>query len=257
MTHRSRYLVLPPLDCTMTPPPDNLGQVAPCTRFNKKQSASKRFPCTLCQEESSYRRCSPAGTCCGAGGTNPSWHLQFKAKTVTDTPSLPGTASFFMLCDENTHLYLTVVDIPRSHGAWGTLHPALSIIHCVTFAMAAPAISQLPTPSSPPFTRGGGGWVSFFATYSLGVLMFGLLMTRSSQPHAVVSCGARLFPCKHLAWIIIWRGTTAGSPHGTNNSQGFPMLQHQRTGTRPSLVATIATQRMQCTVRVPVSNCTT
>ena len=35
-------------------------------------------------------------------------------KTVTDTPNLPGMASFFMLCDENTHLYLTVVDMPRA-----------------------------------------------------------------------------------------------------------------------------------------------
>ena len=81
---------------------------------NKKQSASKRSPCTLCQKELVCGSCSQAGTCCGACRTNPGWHLEFKAKTVTDTPSLPGTASFFMLCDENTHLYLTVVDMPRA-----------------------------------------------------------------------------------------------------------------------------------------------
>ena len=46
--------------------------------------------------------------------TKPSWHLEFKTKTVTDVPSLPGTASFFMLCDENTHVYLTVLDMPRA-----------------------------------------------------------------------------------------------------------------------------------------------
>ena len=109
VTHRAGYPVLPPLDCTMAPPPDNIGQVGPCTGCNKKQSASKRSPCILV-----CRSCSQAGTCCGACRTNPSWHLEFKAKTVTDTPSLPGTASFFMLCDENTHLYLTVVDMPRA-----------------------------------------------------------------------------------------------------------------------------------------------
>ena len=114
VTHRAGYPVLVPLDCTMVPPPDNLGQVGPCTGCNKKQSASKRSPCTLCQEELVCRSCSQAGTCCGACRTNPGWHLEFNAKTVTDTPSLPGTASFFMLCDENTHLYLTVVDMPRA-----------------------------------------------------------------------------------------------------------------------------------------------
>ena len=31
VTHRAGYPVLPPLDCTMVPPPDNLGQVGPCT----------------------------------------------------------------------------------------------------------------------------------------------------------------------------------------------------------------------------------
>ena len=40
-------------------------------------------------------------------------HLEFKAKTVTDIPSLPGMASFFMLCDDNTHVYLMVVGMPR------------------------------------------------------------------------------------------------------------------------------------------------
>ena len=127
VNHHAGYPVLPPLDCTMAPPPDNLGQVVPCTGCNKKQSASKRSPCTLCQEELVCRSCSQAGTCCGACRTNPGWHLEFKAKTVTDIPSLPGTASFFMLCDENTHLYLTVVDteVRSMHG--GT---ALSPEHC-------------------------------------------------------------------------------------------------------------------------------
>ena len=45
---------------------------------------------------------------------NPSWRLELKAKTVTYIPSLPGVASFFMLCDENTHLYRTVLDMPRA-----------------------------------------------------------------------------------------------------------------------------------------------
>ena len=114
VTHRAGYPVLTPLDCTMAPLLDNLGQVGPCTGCNKKQSASKRSPCTLCQEELVCRSCSHASTCCGACRTNPGWHLEFKAKTVTDSPSLPGTASFFMLCDENTHLYLMVVDMPRA-----------------------------------------------------------------------------------------------------------------------------------------------
>ena len=114
VTHRAGYLVLPPLDCTMAPLPDNLGQVGPCTGCNKKQSTSKRSPCTLCQEELVCRSCSQAGICCRSCRTNPGWHLEFKAKTVIDTPSLSGTASFFMLCDENTHLYLTVVDMPRA-----------------------------------------------------------------------------------------------------------------------------------------------
>ena len=114
VTHRAGYLVLPPLGCTMAPPPNNLGQVGPCTGCDKKQNASKRSPCTLCQEELVCRSCSQAGTCCGACRTNPDWHLEFKAKTVTDIPKLPGMASFFMLCDENTHLYLTVVDMPRA-----------------------------------------------------------------------------------------------------------------------------------------------
>ena len=112
--HRARYPIMPPLDCTMAPPPDNLGQVRPCTGCKKKQSANKRSPCTLCQEPLACRSCSQAGTPCGVCRTNPGWHLEFKAKTVTDTPSVPGTASFFMLCNENTHLYLTLVDMPRA-----------------------------------------------------------------------------------------------------------------------------------------------
>ena len=105
VTHRAGYLLLPPLDCTMAPLPDNLCQIGPCTGCNKKQSASKSSPCTLCQEELVCRSYSQACTCCGACRTNPSWHLELKAKTVTDIPSLPGTASFFMLCDKSTHLY--------------------------------------------------------------------------------------------------------------------------------------------------------
>ena len=45
-------------------------------------------------------------------GTNPIWAFEFEVKTVTDISSLPGTASFFMLCAEKTHLYLTVLDMP-------------------------------------------------------------------------------------------------------------------------------------------------
>ena len=57
--------------------------------------------------------------------------MEFKAKTVTDTPSLPDTASFFMLCDENTHLYLTVVDMPRAATEVGSLGDAApSTEHC-------------------------------------------------------------------------------------------------------------------------------
>ena len=114
VTHRARYPVLLPLVCTMAPQPDNLGQVGPCTRCNKKQRASKRSPCTLCQEKPLCRSCSQVGTCCGTCRTNPGWLLECKGKTVTDTPSLPGTASFFMLYDKNTHLYLTVVDMPQA-----------------------------------------------------------------------------------------------------------------------------------------------
>ena len=61
------------------------------------------------------RSCSQAGTCYGACRSNPGWHLEFKAKTVTDIPRLSGTASFFMLCDQNIHLCLTVVDIFQTH----------------------------------------------------------------------------------------------------------------------------------------------
>ena len=104
-----------------------------------------------------------------------------------------------------TSWWLTCLGQSRKCGAWGMLHPALSIVHCVTFAMATPSFPPVPTPSSPPFTS-PRVWVSFFATYSLGALVFGLLLIRSSQPHAVVSCGARLFPRKRLSWIIVWRG---------------------------------------------------
>ena len=112
--HCAGYPVLPPLGCTMLPPPDNLGQVGRCTGCSKKQSATKRPHCTHCQEELVCRSCSQAGICCGVCRTNLGWLLESKAKTVTDIPSLPGTASFFMLCDENTHLYLMVPDMPRA-----------------------------------------------------------------------------------------------------------------------------------------------
>ena len=54
------------------------------------------------------------GTCCVASRTHPGWHLEFNAKMVTYIPSLPDTASFFMFCDDHTHLYLRVVDMPRA-----------------------------------------------------------------------------------------------------------------------------------------------
>ena len=44
-----------------------------------------------------YKTPSPR---CAVCRTNSGWHLEFKAKTVTDIPSLPGTASFFMFYDE-------------------------------------------------------------------------------------------------------------------------------------------------------------
>ena len=138
-----------------------------------QQEAKRHQKVKLCEGELLCQSCSQAGTCCGACRTNPGWHLEFKAKTVTDTPRLPGTASLFMLCDENTHLYLTKC------GAWGTLHPALSIVYCVCFAMETPSFPRVPTPSSPPFTS-PRVWVSFFATYNLGTLLFGLLLIRSS-----------------------------------------------------------------------------
>ena len=52
------------------------------------------------------------GVSCKLCRSNPGWHLQSKANTVVDRPVLPGTTRFFMLCDENTHLYLTVLDMP-------------------------------------------------------------------------------------------------------------------------------------------------
>ena len=91
---------------------------------NKKQSASKRSPCTVCQEELVFRSCFHTGICCGLCRTNPTWQLEFKAKTITVIPNLRGRASFFMLCDENTHLYLTVPDMPRGvmkvQSSWDT-----------------------------------------------------------------------------------------------------------------------------------------
>ena len=191
--------------------------------------------------------------------TNPSWHLEFKAKTVTDTRSLPGTASFFMLCDENTHLYLTVVDMPRAvteERTMGDSAPTPEQCPLCLFCHGNSIISTgsdtvLATVHAPP----GVGII--LRNVCLGALLFGLLVIRSSQPHAVVSCGAHLFPRKRLSWIIVWRGTTAGSPHGKKHPQGFPRWQHQIRGTRPNLAETKAARRMQCTRRVPVSRCTT
>ena len=171
-------------------------------------------------------------------------------------PELNGTKYPFVVLSTCTSRWLTCLGQSRKCGAWGTPHPALSIVHCVSFAMATPSFPRVPTPSSPPFTS-PRVWVSFSATYSLGASLFGPRLILRSQPHAVMFCGARLFPRKRPSWIIEWRRTTAGSPHRTNNSQVFPRLQHQRRGTRPSLVATTATRRMQCTGRVPSSRYTT
>ena len=110
--HRATHAVLLALDRTMLPPPNNLGQVGPCIGGNKKQSPSTRSPCTLRQEELVCRSCSQAGMYCAVCRTNPGWHLEFKLKTVTNILSLPGTPSVFMLCTENTHMYLTALDIP-------------------------------------------------------------------------------------------------------------------------------------------------
>ena len=98
----------------MLPPPDDLGQVGQCTGCNKKQSTNKRSPCTLCQQELVCGSCIHAGVCCGLCRTTPGWQLDSKATMVVDIPSLPRTASFFMLCNENTNLYLRVLDMPLS-----------------------------------------------------------------------------------------------------------------------------------------------
>ena len=114
VTHRARYLLLPPLDCTMAPSPDSLGQVGPCIGCNKKQSAGKTSPCTVLQKELVCQSYSQAGFCGGVCRTYSGWHLECKVKRVTDIPCLPGTASFFMLCNENTDFYLTVLHMPRA-----------------------------------------------------------------------------------------------------------------------------------------------
>ena len=146
-------------------------------------------------------------------------------------PSIPGTASFFMLCDKNTQLYLMVVDMPRAVTEVRRMGDAApSAEHCPLchFCHGNSIISTMPD----PVLATVHAWVSFLTTYSLGALLFGLLPIRGSQPHAVVSCGARLFPRKRPSWIIVWRGTTAGSPHGKNNAQGCPRRQNQRRGTK-------------------------
>ena len=122
----------------------------------------------------------------------------------------------------------------RKCGAWGTLHPALTIAHCVSFTMATPSFLPFLTRSAPPFTfHPPPVRVSFLKMYRLGVLLLGLLLIRGSRPCAVVSCGARLSPRKHPCWIIVWHGTMARSPHRNSNPQGLPKQQHQRMGNGP------------------------
>ena len=139
------------------------------------------------------------------------WHLEFKAKTVTDVPSLPGTACFFMLCDENTHLYLTVLDMPRAVTEVHSMgDAATSPEDCPLrwFCNGTPLFPPFPTRTSPPLTS-PTVWVSFFVMYNLGALLFGLLLIRNFQPRTVVSCGACLSPRKRPSWMIVWRVTTA------------------------------------------------
>ena len=120
---------------------------------------------------------------------------------VTDSPSLPGTASFFMLCDENTHLYLAVVDMPwavtdvRSMG-----DAAPSPEHC-PLRQFCHGNSIIPTGSDTVLATVHllRVWVSFFATCCSGSLLSGLRLIRNSQPHVVVVCGARLFPRNRLS----------------------------------------------------------
>ena len=100
-------------------------------------------------------------------------------------------------------------------------HPTLRIDHCVIFAMATPSFPLSPARSSPPVTPPPPVWVLFFTMYNLGDLLFGLLLIRSFQPCAVVSCGARLCPRKRPSGIIVWRGTTAASPMGKTPLKGF------------------------------------
>ena len=103
------------------------------------------------------------GIFCGVCHTNPGWHLEFKAKTVIDMPSLQGMASFFTLCDENTHLYLAVLDMPRevTHvRSMGGTAPSPQDCPFCPFAMATPSFPPFPTRSSPPFTS-PPVWVSF------------------------------------------------------------------------------------------------
>ena len=78
------------------------------------QSAGKRSSCTLCQEELVCRSCFRERICGGMCRTILGWHLEFEAKTVTDISSLLCTTSLLMVCHENTHLYLTVLDMPRA-----------------------------------------------------------------------------------------------------------------------------------------------
>ena len=119
------------------------------------------------------RSCSQASICCWVCRTNRGWHLEFKAKTVTNIPSLPGTASFFMLCDmlcDNTHLYLMVPDMPRAITevrSTGEAAPSPEDCPLRQFCHGNSMVSTisdtlLATVHAPPPPV----WVSFFAMYS-------------------------------------------------------------------------------------------
>ena len=214
----------------------------------------------LCQEELVCRSCSQAGTCCGACRTNPRWHLEIKANMVTDTPSLPGTTSFFMLCDENTQLCLTVVDMPRA------------VTEVRSMGDAAPSLEHCPLRH---FCHGNSiistGSDTVLATVHVppvvGIILrsvqFGGFAVRSPpDPHFSATRGRVLWctlvppqtplldyrMARYYGWI---------TPRDKQISRVSKVAAPKKGATRPSLVATTATRRMQCTGRVPVSRCTT
>ena len=176
-----------------------------------------------------------------------------------DVSVLPSMASFFMLCDENTHLFLTVVGMPQAVTELRSMGDAAPRPEHCPLRQLCHGNSIISSGSDTVLATVHFPRCRYHSSQRTvwGASLFGLCLIPSSQPHAVVFCGARLFPRKRLSWIIEWRGTTAGSPHWTTKSQGFRRLQHQSKGTRPSLVAMTATRRMQCTGLVPVSRCTT